>query len=119
MSNTNPIFVQPEAVFAPVVKANKIAVANLEKLVGFYQNILPGYVDFSLSQLKAATEVSDVETAQVFYKSQAEAVKTLGDKLTADSKALTDLVTGFVNEYSSFAKESAAEFTPKAVKKAA
>ena len=119
MANTNPVFVQPEAFLAPVVKANKIAVANLEKLVGFYQSILPGYVNISLSQLKAAAEVSDIETAQAFYKSQVEVAKSLGENLAADSKALTELVTGFVNEYSSLAQESASEFTPKAIKKAA
>lgn len=119
MANTSNVFVKPEVLVAPVVKFNKFYVANLEKLVGFYQGVLPGYVDFSLSQLKAAADVSDVESAQVFYKAQVEAGKALGEKFAADSKALVELLTGFVSEYNTIAKESTEEFTLKAVKKAA
>ena len=43
MTNVNvfPLAAQTETFITPVVKANQQAVANLEKLVNFYQGILP------------------------------------------------------------------------------
>lgn len=121
MANVNvyPFAEQAEQFVAPVVKANQQAVANLEKLVGFYQGILPGYVELGLVRLKAAAKVSDVKDLQGFYNAQVEAAKTFNEKLVADSQALAELVNGFAGEYQKLAKDSVAELSPKAPKQAA
>ena len=121
MTNVNvyPFAEQAQKFVAPVVKANQQAVANLEKLVGFYQNILPGYVDLGVARLKAAAEVADVKDLQGFYNGQVEAARTLNEKLVADSKALAELVNGFASDYQKLARDSVAELSPKAPQKAA
>ena len=121
MANVNvfPFAEQGQQFVAPVVKANQQAVANLEKLVNFYQGILPGYVELGLGRLKAAAEVSDVKGLQEFVNGQVETAKVFNDKVVADGKALAELVNGFAGDYQKLAKDSVAELTPKAAKKAA
>ena len=119
MANINPVFVKPEVVFGSVVKANRVAVANLENLVGFYQGILPGYVELGLNRLKAAVQVADVESAQAFAKGQVEAVKILHKMLVNDGNVLAELVKGFTTDYTGAVRESAPEFAPATVKQAA
>ncbi|MDQ2696298.1 MAG: phasin family protein [Pseudomonadota bacterium] len=114
MANVNVPSVKPEALVALVVKANRLAVANLEKLAEFQKDALPGYVNVPLAQLKAAVEVTDAESAKVFANSQVEAGKALNAKLVADAKALAELLSSFVAGYNALAKDSVAEFAPKA-----
>lgn len=118
-SNVFPLAAQTETFIAPVVKANQQAVANLEKLVNFYQGILPGYVELGLARLKAAAEVADVEGLKSFVEGQIEAAKTFNEKLLADSQALVALVNGLAGEYPTLAKDNVAELTPKTLRKAA
>ena len=119
MAKVSNVFVSPEAVVAPVVEFNRLAVANVEKLVGFYQGVVPGYVALGLGQLKAAAEVSSVESAQAFAQSQVEAVRVLNDKLVADGKALAELVNGLVAEYNGLVRERVAAVAPEVFKQAA
>lgn len=121
MANVNvfPFAEQTEKFVAPAVTAKQQAVANLEKLVNFYQGILPGYVELGLARLKAAAEVSDVEGLKSFVEGQVEAAKTFNEKLVADGQALAALVNGFAGEYQTLAKDSVAEPTPKTPRKAA
>lgn len=119
MANINPVFVKPEVVVGALVQANRVAVANLEKLVDFYQGILPGYVELGLNRLTAGAEVADVESAQAFAKGQVEAVKTLHKMLVNDANVLVELVKGFTADYTGVVRESAPEFAPVIVKQAA
>ncbi|TCO83519.1 phasin family protein [Plasticicumulans lactativorans] len=99
---------------APVVKANKLAVAGFEKLVAFQFATAQSYADLSLARLKAAAEVEDVKGLQAFYTAQLDTVAALRQKLLDDAKALTDLGNGFKAEFDKLAEETAAEL-PKAV----
>lgn len=112
----------PVALPAAVVKANKLAVANTEKLVAFQMGVLRAYVDLGLSRLKAASEVSDLKGLQAFYADQVELAKVVSQKLVADSKALTELGAGFKADFDALSKDFAAELAPvvaKPVRKAA
>lgn len=97
----------------PVVNANKLFVANLEKLVNFQMSVLQSYKDMWLNQLKAAAEISDVQGLQQFYGRQTEVASTLRQKMMDDAKALADLGTGFKADFDKLAKDSV-EPTPKA-----
>lgn len=124
MSNEllNKVLEQSQSFVAPVVKANKLAVANLEKLVAFQLNALESYVALGLDRLKAAAEVSDVNSLQAFVNGQVEAASVLRQKLIDDTQALVDLGTGFKAEFDKLAEENVAELNQKvgkAVKKAA
>lgn len=100
---------------APLVKANKLFIANLEKLAAFQMSLLHAYSDFGLARLKAATEVSDLESLKSFGEAQVEAATVLRQKLIDDGKALTALVASFKGEFETLAAESGVALTPKAV----
>ncbi|MDQ2696821.1 MAG: phasin family protein [Pseudomonadota bacterium] len=115
---SNDVFVnvnkQVQNALAPVVQVNRVAVANLEKLVEFQLQTLPSYVELGLGQLKAAAEVTEPQALQAFYASQVEVARTLRQKLVADSKALAKLGNDFVAEVSALARESVAKAAPEA-----
>ena len=118
MSNDKlaPVLEQSQALLAPVVKTNKLAVAQLEKLVAFQKNALPSYVDLGLERLKAAATVDSPQSLQDFLTGQVEAVTTLRQKLIDDAKVLTELSAGFQAEISELAKENASELSNQAAK---
>ena len=89
---------------APVVKANKLTVANLEKLVSFQSELARSYVELGLARLQAAVEVNDAASLKAFGESSVETGKSLVAKLQADAKALTELLNGFKAEFTSLAK---------------
>ena len=101
---------------APVVKTNKLAVANLEKLVAFQISSLQTYVDISLAQMKSAAEVSNLQELQAFYKSQMDVAANLRQKVMDDFKALTDLGNGFKDDFTKLAEENVSELKVKAEK---
>lgn len=111
-------FKQSQSFLAPIVKTNRLAVVNFEKLVAFQMNILQSYVDFSVDRLKAAAEVDSPERLQEFLTGQFEAVAVLGQKLLDDSKALAELSTELSGEFSQRAEENINEVTDKAGKAA-
>ena len=110
----NEIVAKAQSYLAPATKANKLFVANLEKLVAFQFATAQSYADLSLARLKAAAEVEDVKGLQAFYTAQLDTVAALRQKLLDDAKALTDLGNGFKAEFDKLAEETAAEL-PKAV----
>lgn len=112
------LFKQSQFFLTPLVKTNKLAVANFEKLVAFQMNTLQSYMDFSIDRLKAAAEVDSPERLQEFLTGQFEAVAVLGQKLLDDSKALAELSTELSDEFSQQAEKNINEVTDKAGKAA-
>lgn len=112
------LFKQSQSFLTPLVKTNRLAVANFEKLVAFQMNILQSYVDFSIDRLKAAAEVDSPERLQEFLTGQFEAVAVLGQKLLDDSKALAELSTELSDEFSQQAEKNINEVTDKTGKAA-
>lgn len=112
------IFAQTTTFTAPMLKASKLAIAGLEKLVAFELATLQSYSDLTIARLKAATEISDVKGLQDFYTTQIEVLSTVRQKMMDDAKALTDIGSGVKAEFDKLAEETAAElpkvFTLKA-----
>jgi phasin family protein len=113
---SNEYFANLQSVAAPVVQGNKLAVANLEKLVAFQLSAVQSYVDLGIARMKAATEVNGPQDAQAFVNGQVESANAFRTKLMEDAKALADLFAGFKGEFEKFAKENMSELTPKAIK---
>lgn len=105
---------QTKPFLAPVVKSNKLAVANVEKLVALQLSSLQSYVDLGVNQLKEAAEVSSPQSLQAFYNQQLKAAETLRQKLVEDGKALVELGVGAKAEFEALAKENLAELNSKA-----
>ena len=97
---------QYQKFLAPVLKANKLAAANLETLVNFQMNALQAYVDMAINRMKAAADISDPATLQAFMTSQAEAIASLHRKLMDDSKVLADLTARFKAEFDKLVQDS-------------
>jgi len=107
---------------SPVVKTNKLMASNFEKLVAFQMSAFQAYVDLSMSQIKAAADITSPEDAQAFFKSQVEFGEKLREKIMADFKTLTDMGSGMKDEFSKLAEENVGEITKAsraAVKQAA
>ena len=114
----NKSFVNADQLVEPVVKANKLAVTNFEKLVSFQMNAMQAYVDMGLEQLKAAAEVNSPQTLQSFWSKQVEMSNVLRQKLLDDGKALVDLSNGMKDEFTKLAEDNVKEIS-KAVPKTA
>ena len=104
---------------APVAKANRLAVTNLEKLVTAQSSALQGYVDLGLERIKAAAEVTDVRSWQAFLNGQVETAKVLHRMLVNDGNVLAKLIGSFVAELDNLVKDSAAASASKVAKQAA
>lgn len=118
----NKSFANADQLVEPVVKANKLAVTNFEKLVSFQMNAMQTYVDMGLEQLKAAAEVNSPQTFQSFWSKQVEMSNVLRQKVLDDTKALVDLGNGMKDEFTKLAEDNAKEISqaaPKAASKAA
>ena len=101
--NFEKFFEQTKTLGAPVVKANKLAVASLEKLVALQLSTLQSYTDLTIARLKAAAEVTDLKSLQAFAADQVELAKSLGQKLMDDAKAYADLGAGVKAEFDKLA----------------
>ncbi len=97
---------QAKVALGPVHKFNQLAVANVEKLAALQLASLQDYSDLSIAQLKAALEISDVESLQDYVKKQAELASAVREKLVADAKAVTELGGEFSSEAKKLAEES-------------
>lgn len=115
----NETLAKAQTYTAPVVKANKLFVASLEKLLGFQFGLLRSYADFGLGRLQAATDVTDVESLKTFAAAQLEAAGALRQKALDDAQAYADLLAGFKAEFEKLVADNGVELAPKPVVKAA
>jgi phasin family protein len=91
----------------PLHRGNKLAVAQLDKLVKFQMSALQSYVELGLTRMKAATEVSSFENIQAFLQGQVEAAQSLQQRLSEDVKTLMDLMAGSKSELEDLAEDNA------------
>jgi phasin family protein len=102
----------------PVVKVNKLAVANLEKLLAFQLSVLRSYTDFGLDRLKAAANIHDPESLQDFFSDQFKATAILHRQLLNDSKAMIQWGAEFQANWNKQIEETVKEVTDKTVRTA-
>ena len=107
------------SLLSPMVNFNKMAAANLEKVLHFQQTAMQSYVNIGFDQLKAAAEVTSPKDMQVFLTSQVQAAVTLRLKMLDDLKALADIAAGIKTDLSKVAQENVSEITRKSLDKAA
>ncbi|MDS4021268.1 MAG: phasin family protein [Candidatus Competibacter sp.] len=104
----------PQALPESLVKANKMFVENMEKIMVFQMNALKSYMDIGFNQMKAAAEITDVKSFQDFYKRQTEIAKTVQQKMMNDAKAMSDMATRFKTEIDGLTKATLEDVLPKA-----
>lgn len=97
---------QQENLVATVQKLNRLAVANVEKLVALNMDTLRNYSDLSLNSLKALVEVKTPEALQAYLGKQGEVIKSVGEKLVADAKVVAELGVEFNQQAQKITQES-------------
>lgn len=98
---------------ASAVKTNRLAVAQLEKLVEFQLSALQAYLDLGMKQLKAAATISSLQELPGFFASQIEAAGAMQQKLLDDAQTLFDLGNGFRAEFDRLAEDNLNEMTAR------
>ena len=98
----------------PLVKANKLFVENMEKMLVFQLNALKSYLDIGLNQMRAAAEVTDMKSFQDFCKCQSEIAQTVQYKLMRDGKAMSDMTQRFKSEMDHLTQAALQDVLPKA-----
>jgi phasin family protein len=96
---------QSEKMFAPSREMNKLAVSKLEKLASLQFASLREYTEMNLARLKAATDINTPEALQEYFAQQRDFMKTVGEKLTSDAKAMTELGKEFTEEAQKIARD--------------
>ena len=97
-----------------LVRANQLFAANVEKMVVFQMNALKSYLDIGLNQMRAAAEITDLQSLQDFYKRQAEIAQTVQQKMMSDAKAMSEMATRFKTEMDGLSKATLEDILPKA-----
>jgi phasin family protein len=97
-----------------MIKANKLFIENLEKLLLFQMNSLKTYFDISINQFRAAAEITDLDSLQDFYRRQAEIAQTVQCKLMNDARIMSGMAARFKAELDGLTKTALGETLPKA-----
>ena len=98
---------QSQKVLSSLQKLNKVAVADVEKLVKHQLGSLKEYTDLYVSNLKAAAEINDLKGLQSFLGKQGDVVKKVGEKLATDAKEVAAMHVGFMVEAQSLGRKMA------------
>lgn len=97
---------QAKSFYSPLNKLSALMVENMEKMTEFQLESIKSYADITMSQMKKAVDVKDVETLRSFSTSQAEAVSTVNKKIMEDAKSLSDLATDFKDKVEAIWEEA-------------
>ncbi len=104
----------PQALPESLLKANKLFIANMENILVFQVNAFKSYMDMGVNQLRAAAEITDLESLYDFYKRQAEIAETMQHKLMNDARIMSGMATHFQTEIEHLTKTALDEVLPKA-----
>jgi phasin family protein len=99
---------------APVKEFNQLAVNHVEKLVELNLESVKAYAELGVSQLKAVSEVQDLDGLKSLMSTQNDVVKQFGEKLAADARAMVELNKAFNLDAQKLAKENMNAVSAKA-----
>ena len=108
-----------EHAVAPVVKANRLVVANLESFEVFQKCVLQGYLDLGMAQFKAAAAPVDMNNWREYFSGRVDACKDLHRVLVNDTNVLFELTRNCVGDFIGLVNDTVVESTSNAVKKLA
>ncbi|NVK39034.1 MAG: phasin family protein [Gammaproteobacteria bacterium] len=97
---------QAKSFYSPLNKLSALMVENMEKMTEFQLESIKSYADITMSQMKKAIDVKDVESLRSFSTSQAEAASTVNKKIMEDAKSLSDLATDFKDKVEAIWEEA-------------
>lgn len=89
-----------------IQKLNKLAATNVEKLSALQVANLQAYTSLGIERLKVLAEVKTSADLQNYVAGQVEVLKTINERLMADTKALVALNAEFNAEIQKLAQNS-------------
>lgn len=110
---------QAKTMFAPMTKFNSLFVENMEKLTEYQIGAVKSYAEMSLSQMKSAADVKDLESMRTFATAQAEAATDFNKKVMEDVKTLSDMTMEFKTQMEGITEEMRSTVAETAKAKAA
>lgn len=102
---------QTEKTLAPVTKFNQLFAKNIEQLTELQLAAVRSYSDLGVEQLKAATEVRDVQSLTAFSSKQLQAMTHLSQQMINDSNKLNEIAQNFKTEVDALATENVKKAT--------
>ena len=104
----------PQTLPEPLIKANKLFIENVEKMLLFQMNSLKTCFDISINQLRAAAEITDLDSLRDFYQRQMDIAQTLQCKLLNDARIMRNMAARFKTEMESLTQNLLQDTLPKA-----
>ena len=119
LTETLSVLSTPQGVLEPIQKLNQALVASAEKLTARQIASLTTYSKLGLSQLRAASEVKDLDGLQTLVSKQKDVLKEVGERLWTDTKAVAEMGVQFVAEAQKIGAAPALQAPAKGTAKAA
>lgn len=104
----------PQTLPDPLIRINKLLIGNMENILTFQMNALKSYLDIGINQLRAAAEITDLQSLQDFYKRQTEITETVQRKLMNDARIMSSMAARFKTEMDGLTQATLDEVLSKA-----
>ncbi|WP_200176585.1 phasin family protein [Ectothiorhodospira shaposhnikovii] len=102
---------QLEKLAGPVRKFNNATLDHAAKLVEYQISMFRSYSEITIEQLRALQTVTDPKSLQAYVNAQAEATKSLSEKVAKDTNELVELQRGYAEEVQKLSEEGLATVT--------
>lgn len=76
--------------FAPIMKFNELMSASIQDLFHAQMAATQRYSEMTMEQVKAASEIRDMDSLQNFFQKQIGTFEALNEQVMADLKAMAD-----------------------------
>lgn len=97
---------KPEEFVAPFKALNDLAMANAEKLVALQSKNFEKYSNVVLSNIKDASQISDLEGSKAFFEKQADLSKKVTEDFTADVQEIAEIGKEYAAEVQKLVTEN-------------
>lgn len=92
---------------APGQRLSQLAIAQLEKLSTIQMDSMKSYANLGVTQMKAATEVSNPWSLMSYIAKQGSFMTKVGEQMIADAGKIRTLSVDFIEDAQAVAQEEA------------
>ncbi|MBY7729787.1 phasin family protein [Vibrio splendidus] len=103
---------QTEKQFEPYLKFNKLVAKNVQTMTELQMNALKTYTDMGLAQMKAVSEIKDVNSLTAFNGQQLTALTQLSQQMMSDSSKMQAAAKEFKEDVETLTTENLKTVTP-------
>ncbi len=103
---------QTEKTFEPYVKFNQFLAKNIETMAEMQLNAIRTYSELGLEQMKAASNIKDVQTLTAYGSEQLAAFSKLSKQMQDDSSKLQSIAKEFKDDFETLTAENIKTATP-------